>query len=185
MDMSKLPKMGASSTANDAANDDPAAPAIAAGTITTPVSAGDLLSECLIAALIGGIFLMLGQHFGGWLMHGGHYDTGVIWNDGINVGQPVKYFDLQGGTAWLEMGEFVLGLCLLIEAALTGVGLLTRRFGRAMATTCLLLGAIGAAANILAIVMQIQAGFTQPFMSMVALAVGVLTSLVHGRRVLT
>ena len=41
------------------------------------------------------------------------------------------------------------------------------------------------AANLLAIVMQIQAGFTQPIISMIALAVGVMTSLLHGRRLLT
>lgn len=186
MDLSKLPKMGGTMTPTSPAPGE--APVSDAAIAVAPVLRGDVATECAIAGILGLIFLTLGQTFGGWLIArlAGHaYQTNVNWSTGPSAGQPVAYFDLQGGTAWLEMGLFVLGCCLIFEAVIAGVGLMRNRFGKAMVSACLLLGVVGAVANIVAIVMQIQAGFTQPIMSMVALAVGVLTSLIHGRRLLT
>ena len=148
-----------------------------------PVGYNDLVTEVVIAGVLGLIFLMLGGSFGGYLLstlQGHVYDTSYTWPDG----SPVRYFALEGGAGWLWFGEWILGVCLLAEAVVCGIGLITKRFGRRMGTLCLVLGSIGALANLVAIVMQFQAGYTQPIVSVVALAVGVVTALLHGRRVL-
>jgi len=191
MDLSKLPKMGASRPADATVPAAPAAseavtnPAPADTAPVVPIMTGDLVGEAVVAGVLGLIFVMLGWTCGSWLLStlGGHtyFVPGVTWNDG----SPVKFWDLEGAGAWLLFGEWVLGVCLLIEALLAVIGIIRRRFGRVLVTICLLLGVVATLANIAAIAMQVRAGYTQPFMSMIALALGALTLLLHGRRLLT
>jgi len=189
MDLSKLPKMGSSrpdATDPVAPSAPPIATPVEANTAPVlPIMAGDLAGEAIVAGILGVIFLMLGWTCGSWLLSAlqgqTYFVPGVTWNDG----SPVKFWDLEGAGAWLLFGEWVLGVCLLIEALLAVVGIIRKRFGRVMVTVCLLLGVVATLANIAAIAMQIRAGITQPFMSMIALALGALTMLLHGRRLLT
>ncbi len=73
-----------------------------------------------VSLIIGIICLMMSQNFIAWLVAGvtgQTYATNVNWTAGPKVGQPVSFFDLQGGTAWTQVGTFTLGAALLIEAA--------------------------------------------------------------------
>ena len=179
MDLSKLPKLGQSTAAPPTATEH--------AQIKPPIRTADLNVDAVIAGLLGLVFLFLGLNFGGWLIsHLGNtpHNTGVNWTAGPMAGQPVAYFDLQGGTAWLETGEFVLGICLLLEAALLMTAMFTYRGVRSILIGCVALGLIGAAVNLLAVVMQIRMGYTQPIMSIIAMAVGCLTAFFHARRLL-
>src|SRR5687768_9905560 len=61
---------------------------------------GDLIS-IWISLIVGLICLMLGWSFARWLAakaSGNEFATGVNWVAGPKAGQPVSYFELQGGT---------------------------------------------------------------------------------------
>lgn len=181
MDLSKLPKFSESPPPPPPPpKADGSLPPTSGIRVNTQVSRADLGMEVLIALVLGAIFLMQGAPFGAWLMakmRGQPHATGVEWLDGT----PVKFFDLQGGTAWLYLGEWVLGACLLLDAVLLIALLVIPRLGRGAIMLAMFLGAAGAAANVVAIVMQVRAGFTQPIMSLVCVFIGIVMVYAHGR----
>ncbi|MBC7783708.1 MAG: hypothetical protein H7144_07695 [Burkholderiales bacterium] len=183
MDLSKLPKLSESPPPPPPpppANRVEEEPLDYAAHSRHPPGRGDLGIDIVIALIVGLIFLMQGASLGGWLiarLRGQAYSTGVVWNNGTAV----ELFDLQGGTAWLYLGEWVLGACLLLEALLLIGVLLIPRLGRRAIMLAMFLGGIGAAANVLAIFMQMRAGFTQPIMSLVCVLIGVMMVYAHGR----
>lgn len=70
--------------------------------------------------MIGLLLIGLGFSFARFLaaqMTGQPFHTNVTWAQGPHAGQEVAYFDLQGFTAWSDMGVFFFGLILLFEAA--------------------------------------------------------------------
>jgi hypothetical protein len=145
-------------------------------------------TDAAVSGLIGIIFIFLGLGFGIWLvaqLSGQGHDTHVQWTSGPDAGKSVPYFALQGGTAWLEMGQFVLGVMLLIESALLGLAVITaagvKTIRRAI-VICLCLSIAGAGMNALAVVMQIRMGFTQPIMSVIAFALAGYSAFTHAVR---
>lgn len=181
MDMSKLPRLSES----------PAPPQTAQPVLATPTQRRLGVMEAgidlLIGCVVGTIFLMQGAPFGGWLiarMRGLPYDTGNVWNSGDKAGQPVELFDLLLGTGWLYMGEWILGALVLLATlflALTMVAPTLKRFALVMSIACCVLGAL---ANIYAIIMQIQMGFSQPIMSVFCVLVAGLMAFFLARHLM-
>lgn len=78
-------------------------------------------SSIWISLIVGLICLMLGWSFARYLIAvaaGKPFETGVNWVSGDKAGQPVTYFELQGGTAWTDLGFFSMGVALILDAAL-------------------------------------------------------------------
>lgn len=77
-------------------------------------------AEIWIAGFLGVIFMLMGMSFAKWAiatLSGQTYNTGAVWSSGPNAGQPVTYFELQGFTGWTDMGIFLFGLSMVLEAA--------------------------------------------------------------------
>jgi len=147
--------------------------------------AQSLATDSAVAGLIGIIFIFLGLSFGVWLvaqLAGQVHDTRVQWTTGPDVGKSVPYFQLQGGTAWLAMGQFALGVVLLIQSALLALTVITAKGTRGVIIICLLLSIAAAGANVVAVVMQIRMGFAQPIVSVIAFALAGYSAFTHGRR---
>lgn len=130
MDFSQLPKMS-----NTPATPKPADSDVA--TEVTPVEAQHAqrrppayyapvgydpsFGSVWLSLIAGIIFLAMGQTFAKYLigkMSGRELNTGWLQPDGVT---PVKYFELQGGTAWSDMGLFLMGLALLLDALVLGI----------------------------------------------------------------
>ncbi len=156
---------------------------------TGPANPWDLGFDIGIALLLGVIFLFMGMRFGQWSMTriaGKPFDTTYTWGAaGAAAGKawdaPVEYFDLLSGDAWGEMGFFVVGAALLLEAAILAIAMWRRRAGTGVFGTCMVLGIIGAVANIVAIVMLVRAGITMPLISIIAMFVGGFAAYMHAR----
>lgn len=125
MDFSQLPKM--SDTPKPPAPPKPDAPneprraAVPLDYTQAPSSVGFGFASVWISLIVGVILLMLGGNFGRWAtarLTGHPFPTGVNWTTGDLAGQPVEYFELQGGTAWSEAGLFLMGVALLLDAVL-------------------------------------------------------------------
>jgi hypothetical protein len=90
-----------------------------AGTTQQPGVGADVW----VSLIIGLLFIFMGLNFGKFLvakLSGQPFHTGVNWTQGPLADSPnpeVAYFDLQGFTAWSDMGVFLFGLVLLLEAA--------------------------------------------------------------------
>ena len=193
MDVSKLPKLsdtrGASGAANPSAADPvPAEPLVAeplpgrasgvayAG-LTTPRRQG-VGAGVWISTVVGLLFLSIGFPFAKFavakLAHR-PFDTGYVWPDDDpngRAGQPVAYFDLQGYTAWTDMGMFLFGLTLMLEAA--SMAAVTLRPGTV--SRGLLVGAMGLTAVTvllnLYVCILVQGSGTTPLLSGLAVAFG-------------
>ncbi len=182
MDLSKLPKLSVSPAP-------PPSNVPAANEVTTypnraPVNSMDMGIDLILSLIVGLIFVMLGSPFGGWLissLRGVPYDTGVTWTSGPDAGKTVEFFELQGGSGWLYMGEWVLGICLLIEALLITLAIVRNNWARKLIILAMLLGIIGALANIVAIIQQVRMGFTQPIFSLVGVLIGAMMAFAHAR----
>ena len=75
----------------------------------------------LISLIAGVIFFAMGQTFARFLLAklaGREFVTGWLQPDGVT---PVRYFELQGGTAYSDMGFFLMGAALLFDAAVLGL----------------------------------------------------------------
>lgn len=87
-----------------------------------PNQQGTLGADVWVSVIIGLLMIFMGINFGKFLIarvSGQPYHTGVNWTEGplANSANPeVAYFDLQGFTAWTDMGVFLFGLVLLLEA---------------------------------------------------------------------
>lgn len=124
MDLSKLPKLaGRESTDASPVAPHPIPMAQAGGfspgssSVQNPSNTSP--GWVLISAIIGVIFLFLGQSFARWLIataSGQPFSTGIIWSFGPKSGQPVGYWELQGATAWTDCGMFLFGLSAIVDA---------------------------------------------------------------------
>lgn len=131
MDLSKLPKLSDTKSQTppppppptDAPPPPPARP-IDYG-IAQPRGIG---GDIWISLIIGILLCYLGGTFARFaidkITHQPFHTT-VNWTSGPKAGTEVDYFDLEGHTAWSDMGVFLFGLILLFEAAAKTVLLLS------------------------------------------------------------
>lgn len=198
MDLSKLPKLSDTKAAAEAAGVDPspeqaAMPVTTPGTTpgTTPVASvtppmayrapttaypPTLGADVWISTVIGLLFVFLGMTFARFavatLTHHS-FDTGVEWMDpDPRAGQPVAYFELQGYTAWTDMGAFLFGLTLLLEAAgKSAVVLRPGTASRAVLAFAAVLTLASVGLNLCACGLLLHVGIT-PILSGLAVAFG-------------
>ena len=81
----------------------------------------ELFLQGLVSALLGLFALMMGKNFARYVfatLTGKDFHTGVNWTAGPLNGQEVKYFELQGYTAWSDMGLFLIGLVAVLDGLL-------------------------------------------------------------------
>lgn len=91
-----------------------------AGAPEYEASDGGVAAEVWVSAIIGGVLMLIGRSFAGWLLAtlaGHEYHTGVFWTDGALEGQEVKYWQLAGLTALSDSATFLFGLAMVLEAA--------------------------------------------------------------------
>ena len=172
MDLSKLPKFSETPQppSNDAAD---ASPAPAPRDPTTTVDPG-IGAEVWISAILGVIFMLLGRQFASYLlatMSGRNYETGVNWVQGPNAGQPVHYFDLEGGIAWTESGLFLFGVALVLEAIILLAVYRSWSYKRVLLMVALALSIVATLQNIVVAAVLFQKNI-MPIMTLLAVAVG-------------
>ena len=184
MDVSKLPKLSDTRAAEDAAGPpaEVAAPVESAGGGPIPYRSPPtprppmLGADVWISTVIGLLFVFLGLTFAKFalakLTHQ-PFDTGVIWSDpDPRAGQPVAYFDLTGYTAWTDMGAFLFGLTLLLEAASkAAVVLRPGTASRGLLASAAVLTGVTVGLNLYACGLLLHAGIT-PILSGLAVAFG-------------
>ena len=182
MDFSQLPKMSKTPPTPTADGELPQA---------TPAAARDVVPEARVVyvpapydagfgsvwlSLIAGlIFLAMGQTFGRWLVaraSGREFATGVNWTAGPKEGTPVAYFELMGGTAWTDTGLFLMGVALLLDAAILGILASRGRHNRALVLIAVAVTSIAMVINAGVVAYVISIGITLPLTSLIALAVG-------------
>ncbi len=185
MDVSKLPKLSDSRAAAGEADGETPSP------VTTSVSsAADSVGyrgpqtpmppgvgvDVWISTVLGVLFVFLGLTFGKFalakLTHQ-PFHTGINWtDDNPKAGQEVSYFELEGYTAWTEMGVFLFGLTLLFEAASkAAIALRPGRASRAVLGLALLLTLATVGLNLYACGLLMHVGIT-PILSGLAVAFG-------------
>lgn len=186
MDFSQLPKMSKTPPSARAAEDPPtpseaanAAPAIPEARpaervvyVPTPYETG--FGSIWLSVIAGIIFLAMGATFGRFLaakLSGNTFATGVNWTAGPNQGQPVSYFDLQGGTAWSETGLFLMGIALLLDAAILAALASRGRPNQTLVLIAVALTSIAALINAAVVFYLFSIGIF-PLASLIALAVG-------------
>ncbi|HSV15997.1 MAG TPA: hypothetical protein VLI90_17175 [Tepidisphaeraceae bacterium] len=180
MDLSKLPKLS-----NTQAEQPPASAPVASDdpTPTRPVeyrgrpsiNEPELGADIWVNAIIGLLLIGMGFTFAKFLsakLTGQPFHTNVNWTTGPNAGSEVAYFDLQGYTAWTDMGMFLFGVVLLLEAAAkTALVLRPGAVSRAILLLALVLTAATTALNIYVCFKFLQAG-SLPLLSGLAVAFG-------------
>lgn len=165
MDLSQLPKMSDTPKPPPPMAEPPAAPAV----YREPSGVGPV--AVWISLVIGLIFLMLGANFLRWAaakLGGREFVTGWFQPDGVT---PVKYFELQGGTAWGETGFFAMGVALLIDALLLFFVYRSPTPRRGLLALALATTALALALNVGAAGYVFTLGIL-PFSSMIAILVG-------------
>ena len=146
------------------------------------VAAGSFGAYAGIALLVAVIFWMYGGlTFGQWLLHPSTNPYPATWQEGPRAGQPVSYFELEGGEAWRDLGTFATMVGLLVEAGLYCVAAARPAAARAVLTAVIAVAVAAGAANALSAGMQTKMGFTQPMLAVVGLIVCVL-SVVSARQ---
>ena len=124
MDLSKLPKLSESPPPPPVQPDPaPVRPTYSAS------SRAEMGIDIWLSLIIGLVLIFLGINFGSYLkckLTGQPYVTGWTWpNTGPKANQPVEYFDLQGGTAYGEMGYFLMGAALMVDGAVLLLAMMT------------------------------------------------------------
>ena len=169
MDLSQLPKM----------SDTPKPPTMPPASTPTPDVHRDPPGGFGPVAVwmslgIGLIFLMLGSNVLHWAAArtaGRAFPEGVTWTAGDRAGQPVGYYELQGGTGWTETGFFVMGVALLIDALLLFFVYGSRRPRPALIAAALATTGLALAFNLFAAADVFGWGM-MPINSMIAVVVG-------------
>jgi len=131
------------------------------------------MSGVWVSGIIGIICLMLSQSFVAWLfatITGQAYNTGVNWTIGDKAGQPVSFFELQGGTAFTQLGTFLLGVTLIVEAVVLLLWFRGVVKGNAFLYLCVTLAALALVANLGVAFYLFSIGIT-PLFSLLAAAV--------------
>lgn len=184
MDLSKLPKLSDTKAA-EAELTPPTDPATAIPVQPLPPTADyrrpatppppGLGVDVWISTIMGVLFVFMGMTFARFAMAKlGHqpFHTGVNWTTGPLDGQEVDYFDLQGHTAWTDMGAFLFGLTLLFEAATkAAVVLMPGKASRALLLFATLLTFGTVALNLVAAGLLMHDGIL-PLLSGIAVAFG-------------
>ena len=132
-------------------------------------------ADIWISLVIGILLCYLGGTFGRYaisrITHQ-PFHTGVNWTSGPKDGTEVDYFELEGFTAWSDMGVFLFGLILLFEAAAKTVLLLRPgKPARIALMLAILLTVLGVLLNMIACAKLFSAGIT-PMLSGFAVAFG-------------
>lgn len=178
MDFSQLPKM--SDTPKPPPKDEdesqPAAPAPQRRTGYPPMDGalGFGFASVWISLVLGLILMMLGANFARWssaTITGKSFPTGVEWSAGEKAGQMVEYFDLQGGTAWSETGLFLMGVALVLDAALMFAFYRRGRPSNLLLFAAILATGLALGLNVLVAIKLLSAGI-MPLTTMCAVLVG-------------
>jgi hypothetical protein len=114
MDISKLPKF--SDSPPPPPNDQPQPAEVIPPKPNPQAGVG---ADVWVSLIVGLLMIYMGLNFGKFLaakLGGQPYHTNVNWTEGLQAGTEVGYFDLQGFAAWSDMGVFLFGLVLLLEA---------------------------------------------------------------------
>ena len=124
-----------------------------------------------LSIIAGIIFIAMGKDFARYVLAklgGREMATGWLQSDGVT---PVRYFELQGGTAWSDTSLFLMGLALLIDAALLGILAARGRPGRSLVLVGISITVVALILNAGVSVYLFSIGVF-PLASLVALAVG-------------
>jgi len=172
MDLSKLPKM--SETPKPPPPQPPkddAAREPAGRMAAVDAGAAGMLWFSLI---VGALCMMLGRSFASYAtakLRGVEYHTKVDWQVGPKAGQEVAYFELQTGAAWADMGIFLFGLAMILEAvslAIVNSRARAKQFWIAASLCVVILATI---INLIAAIKVLEAGLI-PTVSGLAVAFG-------------
>jgi hypothetical protein len=179
MDLSKLPKL--SETDKHAPPPpSPETPPPAEPLSYAPRSSGlDLGGQVWLSAILGIVFMLMGKNFASFLiakLTGQPFHTGVIWQTGVNAGQEVAYYDLQGFSAHTETAIFLFGLSMVLEAvALASIRRNTPKT-RGLLLLTLVLTAGMTLYNVILVVVLFGHGIT-PLLSILVVAFGGYTAI--------
>lgn len=174
MDLSKLPKL--SDTPRPAAQPDPTpadkpADTYAAAPVPSRPGAG---AEAWLSIVLGILLILMNIRFANYVfatLTGSEFHTNVNWTSGELAGQEVKYWDLQGLTAWTECALFLFGLAMVFEG-LVLLLICSQRQPRASAIALALLITVAATALNLIVSVRLFALGVLPLMSGLAVAFG-------------
>ena len=128
-------------------------------------------AEIWISAFLGLIFMLIGGTFAKWAiakMTGQPFHTTYFWQQGPNAGKEVDYWELQGFTAFTDMGVFLFGLSMVLEA-LALVMILWGKLRRMSAWAALVVTCATFLLNAFIIVKLFGAG-VMPILSLIVLA---------------
>ena len=135
----------------------------------------DLVINGVIALFLGLFFAAAGGTFFRWLATtatGGTFSTGVEWTPGGPKTGEVSYFELQGGTAYGDLGLAAVGASLVVFGIVALV--LARRPMPGLLKAALVLVGVATAVCLLTVIVLFGKGIT-PLMSLIAAAVGAMT----------
>jgi hypothetical protein len=124
-----------------------------------------------ISLILGLILMMMGANFARWAtatLAGKEFATGWLQPDGVT---PVRYFELQGGTAWSDAGLFLMGVALLLDAALMFIYYRSGRPSKGVLWAAIVFTGIATAINAFVAVRLFGMGI-MPLLTMGALLVG-------------
>ena len=127
-----------------------------------------------VSLALGLLFLLWGKFFSQYLMAraaGRPFPTGFFWPDG----REKTYFELDGFTAWGDMGFFCLGVALLFEAVAFTLATLRVRGSRNVMWFSVALSTAALLVNLYAVVRMIGFGII-PQISIVALLIAGLSA---------
>jgi hypothetical protein len=156
MDLSKLPKLSNTHASEPATQDSPPPTPTAQSRVDyrAPGAYGSpgIGADVWFSAIVGLLLIGLGftfARFAAAKITGHPFHTNVNWEVGPNAGNEVDYFDLEGFTAWTDMGVFLFGLVLLFEAATkAAASLRPGKFTRVLLQIALLLTLITLVLNL-------------------------------------
>lgn len=179
MDYSKLPKFSQTSVppTTDADAEPPIANTAHPQSQAPHYSQNEpgMAAEIWISAVIGLVMLMMGWNFARFLgatLTGQTFHTNVTWEtDDARGGQEVRYFELQGYTAWTESGLFLFGVALLIEAAALAVARRPSKLQKSLIVVALILSVLATVYNLIAAGLVFSIGLL-PIVSVLVVAFG-------------
>ena len=179
MDLSKLPKLSQTPPApqqEPSADESPVMPPhrIVPDYVAAPQPA--VGSVVWVNTIIGLVLIYMGWNFAryvGMTATGQPFHTNVTWQVGPKAGQEVKYFELQGYTAWSDFAMFLFGLVILLEAAVKVLAVSKPGpWIRPAVGLALLLTLACTALNLVLLVAMLSGGFGIGLFSVLAVAFG-------------
>jgi hypothetical protein len=202
MDFSQLPKMSKTPpTKNDVAPPSDVAPPAEPSDYPTPASSagpgyessghslarpdvayvGFGMGGVWISLISGLICILVGLRFGKWLLaqaSGRPFETGINWTTGEKAGTPATYFELLNGAAWTEMGLFLMGVALLLDAGLMLIAFRGNTPPRGLVALAVFVTGTAMLINIALAIYLMGLGIV-PLVSLIALLVGGMVLFDH------